>query len=156
MVTEQERIKLQNIKNIVLDKFEFTQEMVEKKTQKHEVVFVRQVCFYMMCHYKSIVVTFQEIGNFIGGKDYSTVYHSRKTIRDLYDTDEDVRDIVDGLHDRIDSSELLRGDEIQEYSDLHKEICTRIIDENEKHKENINKEIERHKNLVNKLLNKML
>jgi hypothetical protein len=155
MVTHEEKIKLQAIKDIVLAKTGLTQKMAESKTRKRDTVFARHLCFYMMYAYKSTTVSYQDIGNFFG-KDYSTVYHSIKVINDLCDIDKKVKNTVDELHQQIQAADLLHRHEVQEYSDYNKDTCAHIREENKRHKKNMDMEVERHKKVVNKLLNKIL
>jgi len=84
-----------NIKSLVAAYFNMASIRLDFKTKKRQVVQARQ-----LAHYFSIIYTnesLSEIGKNIGGKDHSTVLHSKKTITNLADTDKKIRDIINKL-----------------------------------------------------------
>ena len=61
-----------------------TWDKVQSKSRKREIVLARQLyCFYM-CFYTKL--SLKRIGETIGGRDHTTVIHSRQTIIDLLDS----------------------------------------------------------------------
>lgn len=73
--------------------------MVFVKTRKREVVYARQLCMWFIIKYTRIKLV--QIGEHFGGKDHTTVIHSRNTIDDLLMVDEVVRKHVQYLDDQL-------------------------------------------------------
>lgn len=69
------------------------------KSQKRNVVHARQLAMYFGCLMTK--KTLAEIGDYFGGKDHATVLHSKKTIKNLIDTDRLIRSDVLQIHKNI-------------------------------------------------------
>lgn len=80
---------LKNIKPFhILSKIcEFYGQPVEEvcgTCRKREYVWCRQVFFYLSRQYTNLTLT--QLGDFLGGKDHTTVIHSERTVKDIMDT----------------------------------------------------------------------
>lgn len=62
---------------------------LKTRSRKHELVIVRQLWQTFMCERG---FTLESIGIFCGGRDHSTVLHSKSTIYDLIDTNRIIRE----------------------------------------------------------------
>jgi chromosomal replication initiator protein len=88
------RLKKPKIKIVMADKvipvitsfYGVDLEELEHKTRKREIVMARQVAMFMI--YKFCQLSSTDIGKLFGGRDHTTVFHSRKTVQDLMDTDQ--------------------------------------------------------------------
>lgn len=53
------------------------------KNRKQNNVIVRNIVMYLLHNTFKNIVSLKEIGNFVGGKDHSTILHAVKVARDL-------------------------------------------------------------------------
>lgn len=72
--------------------FNMPEERMRMKTRKREVVVVRQVISYVSQQFTND--SLESIGAAVGGKDHSTMVHSRKTIEDLLETDKSFKEKI--------------------------------------------------------------
>lgn len=83
-----EKQKVYSIKEIevkILNHFNLTDEQLQSKTKKHEIVLARQVGHYLSSLYtKESLAT---IGNHFGGKDHATVLWSKSRVDNYIDFD---------------------------------------------------------------------
>lgn len=84
-MTDEQKIVL--ITNEVSEYYGISVELMKGKTRKREVVVARQVAQALCCIFLS--VSLQYIGNFFGGRDHTTVIHSKLTVKDMCATDKD-------------------------------------------------------------------
>lgn len=68
-----------------------SEEWLQTKSRKREIVICRQVFMYLM---KNKDTTLRNIGNYCGGKDHSTVIAALNTVGDLMDTDRKFRETM--------------------------------------------------------------
>ena len=69
------------------------------KSRRKQIVFARHVAMYLMR--KLTEKSLPGIGEYIGGRDHSTVVHACKKIQALMKVDSGVRDLVHDLRDRL-------------------------------------------------------
>lgn len=62
-----------------------TQFEMENKTRRREVVIARQIAMYLICKYTRL--SLKSIGEMFGGRDHTTVIHSKNTVCDLLESD---------------------------------------------------------------------
>lgn len=61
-----------------------------------EKVYARQLCFYFLKNRTNL--SLKSIGQLFGGRDHTSVIHSLSTLKDLYETDEKVKQDVINLN----------------------------------------------------------
>lgn len=88
-------ISIEYIKKVVCDYFGIQVEVMEMKTRKRSVVQPRQLCMFFAKKYTKLPLSY--IGKCCGGMDHATVLHAYKTIRNLCETDDNIRKYVDDL-----------------------------------------------------------
>jgi len=75
------QITVDEITAIVCKYFDVTIEKVKAKTRKREIVLARQFAMYFTK--LNTGMSLSDIGKYFGGRDHTTVIHSRETIKDL-------------------------------------------------------------------------
>lgn len=87
MPTESEKSFMPNeIVAKVCRYFKVEREQIESKTRRREIVYVRQVCMYML---KSMTnLSLVSIGTMLGNRDHTTVLHSIERVKELIQVDE--------------------------------------------------------------------
>jgi chromosomal replication initiator protein len=86
-------------KRIAAKAFDVPVETLVLKTRKREIVMARQVAMYLI--QKNEKLSLKSIGEAFGGRDHTTVIHSKDTVSDLMYSDENYRRKVISLEDRI-------------------------------------------------------
>ena len=82
-------ITIADIKNIVCKYYNISEDKLNDKTRKREIVQARQMAMFFSKNLtRSSLV---KIGAQIGGKDHATVLHACKTVNNLVDTDKRFR-----------------------------------------------------------------
>lgn len=96
---EHETVTSDKIIGSVCSFFKITRENLLGKSKKKELVQPRQICAYLMCEIMSIPL--ESIGKALGGRDHTTVIHSRDKISNLIKVNdriakevEDVRNLI--------------------------------------------------------------
>ena len=96
---EHETVTSDKIIGSVCSFFKITRENLLGKSKKKELVQPRQICAYLMCEIMSIPL--ESIGKALGGRDHTTVIHSRDKIANLIRVNdriakevEDVRNLI--------------------------------------------------------------
>ena len=96
---EHETVTADKIIGSVCSFFKITRENLLGKSKKKELVQPRQICAYLMCEIMSIPL--ESIGKALGGRDHTTVIHSRDKISNLIKVNdriakevEDVRNLI--------------------------------------------------------------
>lgn len=89
------KLDIETIAKVVSEFYDIPLCLVRKKTRKREVVECRQVICYLCRIYTSS--SLRSIGLYVGGKDHTTVIHSRDNIKDLIDTNNPVKDKIDTI-----------------------------------------------------------
>src|SRR6185436_11981309 len=69
--------------------FDIPKDKMISKTRERSICWPRQVAAYLA--YKHTNVSLKEIGIKLGGKDHTTVMHSRQAVKDMLETDEKLR-----------------------------------------------------------------
>jgi chromosomal replication initiator protein len=67
-------------------------DIMKKKTRKREVVYARQLCIWLIAHYR--LLTLEATGKLFGGRDHTTCIHSKQKINDLMFSDPVVKEDV--------------------------------------------------------------
>lgn len=83
------------IEQIVSKYFNIPISLLQKKTRKREIVQARQMEMFFALNYTNLSLA--KIGLRYGKKDHATVYHAKKTIENLYDTNKEIKKIIDEL-----------------------------------------------------------
>ena len=76
-----EEITPQAILNAVTGYYHIAQGDITGKSKKKELVIPRQICAYLMCEVMNIPLV--SIGEAMGGRDHTTVIHSREKVANL-------------------------------------------------------------------------
>ena len=82
-----------SIVNLVCKYYDLPVEKVKGKLRKREFVLARHICAYFLRLHTN--ATLENIGDFFGGRDHTTVIHSVATIKDFIHIKDDIitRDI---------------------------------------------------------------
>lgn len=96
---EKDVLSPEKIMDVVCNFYHVTKsELIGKKRNK-ELVEPRQMCIYLMSDLLTIPLT--SIGEIMGGRDHTTVIHSRDKVAELIKTDNKTRIIASDLRDLI-------------------------------------------------------
>jgi chromosomal replication initiator protein len=71
---------------------------VLSKSREYKMVMTRFVIIDCLLNQQSFKYTLKEIGQMLGGRDHTTVIHSRDALRDWVNTDETMRTILKNTH----------------------------------------------------------
>jgi len=82
--TENLNSKLSEIVEGVSKSIGYTIDEIKSKSRKHRIVVARQICYFIAV--KDERFTLKDIGQFLGGRDHSTVIHGINTIIGYRDT----------------------------------------------------------------------
>lgn len=83
--TSNRAITIDKIQVIVSDHFNISNELIQSKSRKREIVQARQVAMYLAKFHTR--ESLQSIGKQIGKRDHATVLHACKTVSNMMDTD---------------------------------------------------------------------
>ena len=79
--------------------YKITRDKLLGKSKKKELVQPRQICAYLMCEIMNIPLV--SIGETMGGRDHTTIIHSREKVSNLIKVNdriakevEDIRNII--------------------------------------------------------------
>lgn len=96
---EHETITSDKIISGVCSFYKITKDKLLGKSKKKELVIPRQICAYLMCEIMNIPLV--SIGEALGGRDHTTVIHSREKVTNLIKVNdrvakevEDIRNII--------------------------------------------------------------
>lgn len=96
---EHEMITSDKIISGVCSFYKITKDKLLGKSKKKELVIPRQICAYLMCEIMNIPLV--SIGEALGGRDHTTVIHSREKVTNLIKVNdrvakevEDIRNII--------------------------------------------------------------
>jgi chromosomal replication initiator protein len=95
---------VETIKIVCASEFGIPYRDIDIKTKKREVVQARQVAHFI-CRNRT-KLSLSEIGIRCGQKDHATVLFSYKTVKNLYQTDRNYRDVVNRILLRLDAEKL--------------------------------------------------
>ncbi len=88
-----------DIKNVVCEHFGLTQEDLCSRCRKRPLAYIRQLAIYFANKYTDLSSV--QIGKQIGGRNHATVIHSINQIKNLIDVDEQVRNEIDAIEDKL-------------------------------------------------------
>jgi len=89
---------IEQIIEIVADFFHLQAKVLKMKSRKREVVTARQLAMFFAKKYTKKSLT--EIG-LAFSKDHSTVVHSIKTVKNLYETDREFKNYLDDIEMKL-------------------------------------------------------
>ena len=92
-------ITVEFIQKLVADHFKVPVETLAGKTRKRSIVVARQLSMYLAKNMTN--KSLKSIGEMFGGRDHSTVIYSCKTVQDLLDTDDAIKEDVNELERKI-------------------------------------------------------
>lgn len=96
---EQEEITPSSIINAVAAYFHIAKKDLLGKSRKKEIVMPRQICCYLMCELLSIPL--ESIGQELGGKDHTTIIHSRNKVGEMCRINDKIAKDVDDIKNII-------------------------------------------------------
>lgn len=123
------------ILSMTCDFFGVSVDDVKGKSRKREFVVARQTSMYLMDLF--FTGTLKAIGIFHGGRDHSTVIHSKETVNDMMATNREYKARVEELQNKIvegKSREFKEfvftpapvGEEIKESLEILKEVNSQL------------------------------
>ncbi|MBQ7885023.1 MAG: chromosomal replication initiator protein DnaA [Clostridia bacterium] len=99
IIEKQERITPENIINIVCEYFGITQNEITGKKKSKEIVEPRMIAIYLIDDLLDIPLV--TIGKIFGGRDHTTIMHSRDKIGDQIKKDNKMSAIINDLKSKI-------------------------------------------------------
>ncbi|MCW3462967.1 chromosomal replication initiator protein DnaA [Chitinophaga nivalis] len=97
--TSSKEITIESIQKMVCEYFDVPYDKLLQKTRKREIVQARQITMYLAKSFTKN--SLKTIGEHFGGRDHTTVIHSCQTVKDLMDTDNNFRDSVIELQQKV-------------------------------------------------------
>ena len=94
-----EEITPQSIISAVTSFYRLNQNDVTGKSKKKEIVIPRQICCYLMCELLSLPLV--SIGKELGGRDHTTIMHSRDKVEELCRMNDKIAKDVDDIKNII-------------------------------------------------------
>lgn len=94
-----EELTVNKIQQVVCDHFKISEELLQTKTRKREVVQARQLAMYFSKNYTKYSLSY--IGNQIGKKDHATVLYACKAVADLMETDRNFKTHVEEIQRKL-------------------------------------------------------
>lgn len=94
-----EELTVNRIQQVVCDHFKISEELLQTKTRKREVVQARQLAMYFSKNYTKFSLSY--IGNQIGKKDHATVLYACKAVTDLMETDRNFKMQVEEIQRKL-------------------------------------------------------
>jgi len=95
-------ISIDQITKVVCEFFDVDENKVREKNRKKEVVQARQVAMYLAK--KLTNSSLKTIGLHFGGRDHSTVIHAQNSIEEAINTDENMKETIKNLRNKIEYS----------------------------------------------------
>lgn len=102
--SEVSEITVDKIQNVVCNFFNLSNDMLQAKTRKREIVQARQLAMYLSKTYTSSSLSF--IGSQIGNKDHATVLYACRAVGDLIATDKKFKANVEEIQKQLFYSNL--------------------------------------------------
>lgn len=94
-----EELTVDRIQQVVCDHFKISEELLQTKTRKREVVQARQLAMYFSKNYTKYSLAY--IGSQIGKKDHATVLYACKAVIDMMETDRNFRTQVEEIQRKL-------------------------------------------------------
>lgn len=79
--------------------FSITKEEILSSSRKKELVVPRQIAIFLIR--EQTTKSLPEIGKIMGGKDHTTIMHAEKKIADLLKVDNDIKESVENLRNKL-------------------------------------------------------
>jgi chromosomal replication initiator protein len=79
--------------------FGISLDKLKSQTRKRDICYVRQVCMYLMCTKTNLTLNY--IGTLFGGRDHTSVIHSKKHIEDLMYSDPKVKIDIKNISEHL-------------------------------------------------------
>lgn len=95
-------IEIERIKNVVADYFNITSKDLSSSSRKQNLVYARDVLVYILRNNYSFPL--KKIGDFLGGKDHSTVAHSFDKIETGMEKDSNIKQDIQNILKKIEKS----------------------------------------------------
>jgi chromosomal replication initiator protein len=83
------RLAIDNIHMVICEEFKVNADYYTINSRKREYVEARKVLSVILLNEQRW--TLEKIGQYMGGRDHTTIIHSRNTMYDFYDTDYEFR-----------------------------------------------------------------
>jgi chromosomal replication initiator protein len=83
------RLAIDNIHMVICEEFKVNADYYTINSRKREYVEARKVLSVILLNEQRW--TLEKIGQYMGGRDHTTIIHSRNTMYDIYDTDYEFR-----------------------------------------------------------------
>ena len=87
------------IQRTVAEYYNLDVENLASATRRRQVVLARQISMFLVKQYTE--ESLKSIGRMFGGRDHSTVLYSIKTVKDLMETNDDIRKSLGELERKI-------------------------------------------------------
>ncbi|MFK8163240.1 MAG: helix-turn-helix domain-containing protein, partial [Lewinella sp.] len=87
------------IQRTVAEYYNLEVENLASATRRRQVVLARQISMFLVKQYTD--QSLKSIGRMFGGRDHSTVLYSIKTVKDLMETNDDIRKSLGELERKI-------------------------------------------------------
>ena len=94
-----EELTVDKIQQVVCEHFKISEDLLQTKTRKREVVQARQLAMYFSKNYTKYSLAY--IGNQIGKKDHATVLYACKAVADLMETDRQFKMQVEEIQSKL-------------------------------------------------------
>jgi chromosomal replication initiator protein len=92
---EKKEITVERIKETVCNFFSVSQELIDSKTRKREIVQVRQISMYLSKKHTNLSLS--RIGCMVGNKDHATVLHACNVVEGLIEVDHSFRSKIENI-----------------------------------------------------------
>jgi chromosomal replication initiator protein len=87
------------IQRTVADYYDLDVEKLASATRRRQVVLARQISMFLVKEYTD--QSLKAIGRMFGGRDHSTVLYSIKTVKDLMETNDEIKKALGELERKI-------------------------------------------------------
>ncbi|MEM8585665.1 MAG: chromosomal replication initiator protein DnaA [Bacteroidota bacterium] len=94
-----QEITPENIQKAVANHYGLEVEKLQSATRVRQVVLARQISMFLVKEYTES--SLKSIGNLFGGRDHSTVLYSIRTIKNLMETDDEIKTTMEELEKQI-------------------------------------------------------
>lgn len=92
-------LTIESIQKMVCEHYNIPYDKLLVKTRKREIVQARQITMFLAKKFTKS--SLKNIGEHFGGFDHTTVIHSCQTVEDLMDTDNDYKEKMDELQQKV-------------------------------------------------------
>jgi len=92
-------LTVENIRKVVCNEFGIKENVIDSRCRKREIVQARQVWQSLISD--KIRLSLSRIGELTGGYDHATVLFSKKTVRNLYESNKDYKKIINEIYKKL-------------------------------------------------------